>query len=534
MRVRGLSLQIGSPAVPTGLTITGVTDTTISLSWTANVESTFSHYNLYRSTDGVNYGLPYVEDILTNSYIDTGLTPATTYYYKLTAESTLGIESSFSSVVSQETTNEEGLTWSSNLPNPIQFDYGVPSVFDFDPYISGTPGLISVETGVLPPNVTIVGQTLSYDGGGSTAGHTETNVSFRLESNPDLDWQVRSEAAGVFYSNNFTWRDQAKTLPMTSTAELRSSTYPATSGPNNIAASEFSTVYKLSGAGSYKANFSAAIPGVYADLGFTFDGIGVTTKNTSKHEFYLQFAFYADSVYRNFFYGPHSQWGGKICIVAANNISVTPGSLVFRRGTWQGTGDTRFYYYKGSNGEIANPLLNWPAYSDFTSNIYYDRGTPTVTSLNTLQQRHGPTWSGKDSGTSDPDVLASQAPFIVADGWTVFEIYIKQVTSGNGIIKIWAAPYGQPPVLITGDFDADLPFIGASDGASINPAPMYSGFQLGNYHNTATFWPSVDTFVCYDELIASDLPIKFPGNYDLPYPGTTPPPSFPAGSSLVK
>lgn len=207
MKLYTYKVKIGAPPQPQGLAVTAVDDTSITLQWTTCTESDFASTNLYRSTDGVTYGLPYVYDITTNTYVDSGLSSSTLYYYKITHEDIAGNESAFSVVVSQETEAPiQGLTWTPDqnpLPTAIEFSYGTPSVFDFDPYISGTPNSITVETGALPPNVTVVNQTLSYDGGGSSSGHTETGVSFKLIPNALLDFLDRINDPLVVWYHNF-------------------------------------------------------------------------------------------------------------------------------------------------------------------------------------------------------------------------------------------------------------------------------------------------------------------------------------------
>jgi subtilisin family serine protease len=74
-----------APLTPSGLTATGVTTSTVSLSWADNAFDE-SGYTIQRSTDGSNWSnlntsLP--SD--SNSYVDSGLAAATTYYYRVIA-----------------------------------------------------------------------------------------------------------------------------------------------------------------------------------------------------------------------------------------------------------------------------------------------------------------------------------------------------------------------------------------------------------------------------------------------------------------
>lgn len=95
---------LGPPlTVPTGLQVTAVTTTTVSLSWAASTGAT--HYNLYRA--GVLVGSP---SALT--FTDSGLTPATMYAYTVQAVDSSGNTSAQSSAV-QGTTAATGhvKTW---------------------------------------------------------------------------------------------------------------------------------------------------------------------------------------------------------------------------------------------------------------------------------------------------------------------------------------------------------------------------------------------------------------------------------------
>ena len=77
-----------------GLTVTPVGSTQSNLAWTANTESDLNHYNVYRGTTaGFAVTLGTTTPLATptaNSYQNTGLSPSTTYYYKVSAVDNAG------------------------------------------------------------------------------------------------------------------------------------------------------------------------------------------------------------------------------------------------------------------------------------------------------------------------------------------------------------------------------------------------------------------------------------------------------------
>jgi fibronectin type 3 domain-containing protein len=84
----------GAPAAPVGPTATP-SDSTVSLSWSAVAGA--DSYNVYRSTASGQE--QWVANVTTNSFVDTGLTNGTTYFYTVTA-GTGNLESGFSTEVS--------------------------------------------------------------------------------------------------------------------------------------------------------------------------------------------------------------------------------------------------------------------------------------------------------------------------------------------------------------------------------------------------------------------------------------------------
>lgn len=74
------------PAAPTAMTFTAVTQVSMTVNWTDNAMGE-SGYIIQRSTDGVNYtqiGTPAAD---ATSFPDSGLTPGTTYFYRVFAVS---------------------------------------------------------------------------------------------------------------------------------------------------------------------------------------------------------------------------------------------------------------------------------------------------------------------------------------------------------------------------------------------------------------------------------------------------------------
>ncbi len=73
-----------SLAAPTSLTFSSVTATTTTLNWTAASPTTnIRKYAIYNSTDNTTFNYVNTVNVGTNTLAFTGLTPSTTYYYKV-------------------------------------------------------------------------------------------------------------------------------------------------------------------------------------------------------------------------------------------------------------------------------------------------------------------------------------------------------------------------------------------------------------------------------------------------------------------
>ncbi|GAA2354799.1 hypothetical protein Cme02nite_48100 [Catellatospora methionotrophica] len=88
-----------APSVPGGLTVTGTTQTSVSLSWTASTDDVgVTGYDVYRGSTKVN-----ANPVTATAYTDAGLTPATAYSYSVRARDAAGNVSAASSSVSATT-----------------------------------------------------------------------------------------------------------------------------------------------------------------------------------------------------------------------------------------------------------------------------------------------------------------------------------------------------------------------------------------------------------------------------------------------
>ena len=92
-----------APSAPTGLTVTGTTSSSVSLSWTASTDNVgVTGYNVFRGSTKVGT----VSSGTT--YTDTGLTAATAYSYHVTAQDAAGNVSASSATVTGTTASSGG------------------------------------------------------------------------------------------------------------------------------------------------------------------------------------------------------------------------------------------------------------------------------------------------------------------------------------------------------------------------------------------------------------------------------------------
>ncbi|MFD1047086.1 fibronectin type III domain-containing protein, partial [Kibdelosporangium lantanae] len=103
-------LDHSDPTVPSGLTVVGTTDTTVSLSWSA--VSGAASYNVYRNGTQVN-----TSAVTSTTYTDTGLSAGTTYSYTAAAVTASGTVGNRSTPVNATTTTSTALCFTDNNYN---------------------------------------------------------------------------------------------------------------------------------------------------------------------------------------------------------------------------------------------------------------------------------------------------------------------------------------------------------------------------------------------------------------------------------
>ncbi len=139
-----------APAAPTNLSATAISSTQINLSWTASTDNVgVTGYRVYRCQGSGCAPSVQISTSANNSYSDTGLSPSTTYVYRVAAYDAAGNISGQSSSVSGTTqfssdttpptisnvstsnvaANSVTVTWQTSEPAISQVDYGLTTAY---------------------------------------------------------------------------------------------------------------------------------------------------------------------------------------------------------------------------------------------------------------------------------------------------------------------------------------------------------------------------------------------------------------------
>ncbi len=186
------------PAAPTGLGASGG-DGQVSLTWNANGESDLDGYNVYRGTAS---GGPYTQlngvSVTSPSYLDTGVTNGTTYFYVVTAVDTSSNESAdsaeasatpaapgaggviLSEVLYDVSSGDDGFEW-------IELFNAGSGIVDLSGWCLGNGGTDYLYSTVQLNGTIASGATFVVGGPSSSA--TNANPSFDQVFNPNPDFQ---------------------------------------------------------------------------------------------------------------------------------------------------------------------------------------------------------------------------------------------------------------------------------------------------------------------------------------------------------
>lgn len=180
----GVSTAPSTPSAPSGLTATANSGSQVTLTWSASSTSGVT-YNLYRST--TSGFTPSSTTLVANglgstTYVNTGLTAATTYYYVVRAANSAGESASSNQAT---VTTSAGSGTSSGAPIFINAGGSATGSWVADVDFSGgtvaAPVTATINTSLIPSPVPppAVYQTerygpMTYTIGGLTPGHTYT------------------------------------------------------------------------------------------------------------------------------------------------------------------------------------------------------------------------------------------------------------------------------------------------------------------------------------------------------------------------
>ena len=284
------------PTAPSGLSVTGTTTSTVSLSWTASTDSVgVAGYKIFRA--GVQVGTS-----ATNAYTDTGLAPSTTYSYTVSAYDATGNNSAQSTAlqattkadttpptvptglsVTGVTTSTASLSW-----NPSTDDVGVAGykVYRAGAQVGTTSATAFTDTGLMPS--TAYSYTVSaYDAAGNNSASSsavQATTSAQADTTPptvptgltvtgttvstaSLSWTASTDNVGVAGYKIYRAGAQVGTSTVTSytdTGLSASTTYAYTvsaydaAGNSSAQTAPASATTATASSGSYSTTFPLA------------------------------------------------------------------------------------------------------------------------------------------------------------------------------------------------------------------------------------------------------------------------------------
>ena len=406
----------------------------------------------------------------------------------------------------------------------LTFNQGTSSSIDLTQYYTLPVGetFVSVTiSGSLPTGVTLNGTSLDYNG---TSPSASSSVVFELNTTANVsDFATRS--AGSFYANNFDFANRAAYLQGCHNAKYGwtgasfgddGKTDPIPSGQEKLT---FDTVEKASGAGSSKHTLYPSEGASEAGPAYniSFDGIGATTKNTSKYDFYAQWRVKINQAFID--HNPSTPMT-KMAIIYSPDRSfeqgeVVPGFVNGRQSVITGYRLTP----SGTPGYKNNGYTHPGGVSNFVYTNFVNKGVYSGgTTFDEFQRQYGYTQYdfGGSGGVSQSDADIQHLPLLTDGSWSTIMVYIRTSTNPR-IVKVWVANEDEEPILLYGCMDDEIPLAPKNDGAGTQ---IYSGIQFLMRPEDTSNAPAAPISMWIDEVICSDNPIQFPGGFDAPFLGT--------------
>ncbi len=281
------------PTTPTGLSVTGTTTSTVSLSWTASTDNVgVAGYKIFRA--GVQVGTS-----ATNAYTDTGLAPSTTYSYTVSAYDAAGNNSGQSSVIQATTKGDTtpptvptGLSVTGTTASTVSLSWN-PSTDNFGVagykiYRAGaqvgTSNITSYTDTGLATSTTYAYTVSAYDAAGNTSAQStalQATTSAQADTTPptvptgltvtgttvstaSLSWTASTDNVGVAGYKIYRAGTQVGTSNVTSytdTGLATSTTYAYTvsaydaAGNNSTQTSPVNATTATASSGSYSTTF---------------------------------------------------------------------------------------------------------------------------------------------------------------------------------------------------------------------------------------------------------------------------------------
>lgn len=181
-----------APTVPTGLTVSGSTTTSISLAWTASTDNVaVTGYQIWRAPGASGGTFAQVGTSTTPSFTNSGLTAGQTFRYQVRAGDAAGNQSAFSTTVTGSTQTGGGDTQAPTVPGNFR--------------ITGTTAnSIALAWNASTDNVAVTGYQIwrapGASGGTFAQVGTATGLTFNntgLTASTTYRYQVRAvDAAG--------------------------------------------------------------------------------------------------------------------------------------------------------------------------------------------------------------------------------------------------------------------------------------------------------------------------------------------------